>query len=78
MVALCGSDLGGGDWLVSYDSWSNGGWAAESCIHGLSSRGRTAGVGLEERLLTVVVAATAGDPQSVTGGGPDEGRRYLK
>ena len=40
--------------------------------------GRAAGVGLGKRLVTVVVAATAGEPQSMTGGGPDEGRRYPK
>ena len=28
--------------------------------------------------MTVAVAATAGEPQSVTGGGLDEGRMHLK
>ena len=36
--------------------------------------GRAAGVGLGERLVTVAVAATAGEPQLVTGGVLDEGR----
>ena len=40
--------------------------------------GRAAGAGLGERLVTVAVAATAGEPQSVTGDGLDEGRMYLK
>ena len=40
--------------------------------------GRAVGVGLGERLVTVAVAATAGEPRCVTGGGPDEGRMYLK
>ena len=37
--------------------------------------GRAVEVGLEERLVTMVVAATAGEP---AGGGPDEGRQCLK
>ena len=76
---MCSSDLVGGGWLLSVDGCSIGGWAAEAYMAS-SPDGRAAGAGLGERLVTVtvVVAATAGEPQSVTGGGPDEGRRYLK
>ena len=40
--------------------------------------GRATGVGLGETLVTVAVAATAGEPQSVTGGVLDEERMHLK
>ena len=39
---------------------------------------RAVWVGLRERPVAVVEAAAAGEPQSVRGGGSDEGRRCLK
>ena len=55
MVAFFSFDLDGGDWLMSDDGRSSGGWATESCRHGLSTRGPGRGVGLEKRMMTVAV-----------------------
>ena len=76
VVSLCSSDLGGGGCLLMAGSLVGGPQRAGYMAS--LSEGRAVGVGLGERLVTVAVAATAGEPQSVTGGGLDEGRMHLK
>ena len=69
VVSLCSSDLGGGGWLLSVvTAGPLVGGPQRAGYMASPPEGRAAGLGLGERLVTVAVAATAGEPQSVTGG----------